>query len=152
LIARPLLLAAALASLLALACAEDAPAAAGRPTAAAPQIDAAQRNLGGGTLSIALDPGQARDLDPIGLATSVGIKPPACADLVMSFTWQIQSPQNAEDLDVDFLGQSQDGTLEVASPAPHGSATVGCAVLQAVNVNKVAIVVQVRFSITSTRR
>ena len=149
---RRLLLAALLLPLLATACAGDPPPPSGRPTADAPGIESGRHSLGGGTMSLALDPGQARDLDPIGLATSVGIRPPACADLSMSFSWQIQSPQNAEDLKVDFVAQKPDGNVEVAGPSPHGSASVDCAVLEAVNVNNVPLVVQFRFTITSTGR
>jgi hypothetical protein len=102
-------------------------------------------------LSLALDPGQTRDLDPINMATSIGVQPPACADLAMVFTWQVQSPDRDESVKVDFVGLLQGSTFEVAPAAPHGSGSVGCALLQAVNVNSVPIIVQVRFTITSSR-
>ena len=147
----PLALAVGL-SLLAVRCAGDPPdTASRRATAAAPDVASGQRSLGSGALSIALDPGQAKDLDPINLATSIGVQPPACADLAMPFTWQIQSPDRDESVKVDFIGQRQGATFEVAPPAPHGSASVGCALLQAVNVNTVPIIVQVRFTITTAR-
>ena len=139
-------------SFAALHCAGDPPDPTQRSAiAAAPDIDAGQRSLGSGALSLALDPGQTKDLDPIGLATSIGVQPPACADLAMAFTWQIQSPARDESVKVDFVGTRQGATFEVAPAAPHGSGSVGCALLQAVNVNSVPIIVQVRFAITTAR-
>jgi hypothetical protein len=136
---------------LALNCAGDPPAETGPPLAAAPVVDSGHQGVGSGALSLALDPGQAKDIDPIGLATSIRVQPPACSDFLMAFTWQVQSPAQDDGAKVDFVGQHQSASFEVAPAAAHGSGSVDCALLQAVNVSKVPIVLQLRFTITTAR-
>ncbi len=148
---RPLLLAVLL-PLLALACASNPPPPAGHPTALPPPLDAGVRSLGNGVVTLALDPGGTRDLDPIALATSIGVSPPPCADFVLAFTWQIQVPERAENLNVTFTGTRQGGTFEVTPPAAHGSASVGCVLLHVTDANATPITVQVRFTVATSRR
>src|SRR5581483_3915792 len=88
---RALTIAAIVVSLAAVGCAGDPPPRSGPPTAAPPALEANVRNLGSGVVNLSLDPGRPTDLDPIQLATSLGITPPSCADFVMSFTWQVQT-------------------------------------------------------------
>jgi hypothetical protein len=103
-------------------------------------------------VTLALDPGGTRDLDPIALATSIGVSPPPCADFVLAFTWQIQVPEQAENLNVAFTGTRQGGTFEVAPAAAHGSASVGCVLLHVTDPNAAPITVQVRFTVATSRR
>jgi hypothetical protein len=139
-------------SLLVLACASNPPDPPGRPTALAPDVASGLKSLGSGAVSLAIDPGQTKDLDPIGLATSIGVTPPACADFALSFSWQITTPPGAENLNVAFKGERQGGIFEVAPPAPHGAATIGCALLEVSDVNSVPVVVQLRFTVATSRR
>jgi hypothetical protein len=123
-----------------------------RDTVPMPELDDGLRSLGSGVLDIALDPGQTRDLDPLNMAINLGITPPACADFVLAFTWGLRLPNPAGDAKVGFAGERMGGRFEVAAAAPSGSATIGCALLQAVNESRVPVVVQLRFVVASSRR
>jgi hypothetical protein len=103
-------------------------------------------------LDLALDPGQARDLDPINMALNLGLTPPACADFVLAFTWQVRFPQPAGDAKVHFTGQRMGGTFEVGEPGAAGESTVGCALLQAINEGAQPLVVELRFVVATSRR
>ncbi len=114
-VTRPTVLLAAAIAVLVLACSTaESPAANGRPAAANPELDVSLRSLGAGSADIALDPGQVRDLDPLSLAINLGVTPPACADFVLSFTWQVRLPDPPGDAKVAFSGERMGGRFEVA--------------------------------------
>jgi len=148
----PLRLLAAVLLLLGMACAGDSPPPPARVTAAEPELGAGLRALGGGMLELALDPGQARDLDPLNMAINLGITPPACADFVMAFTWVARSADPGREARVSFAGERMGGRFEVAAAADSGKATIGCALLKAVNEGTSAEVVQLRFVVATSRR
>jgi hypothetical protein len=150
-VTRPALLAAAFLTLALLGCVDNSEPSDGTPRASEPQLDSGLRSLGSGVLDLALDPGQARDLDPINLALNLGLTPPACADFVLAFTWQVRFPQPAGDARVHFTGQRMGGTFEVGGPGAAGESTVGCALLQAVNEGSQPLVVELRFVVATSR-
>lgn len=143
---------AAVAALPLLGCAADAPTPSGRPTAAAPEVDSRLRSLGSGVVDIALDPGQVRDLDPLNLAINMGVTPPPCAGFVMLFTWQVKQPDPAGDARVSFVAERMGGRFEVGPPASSGEASIGCALLEAVNQSAVPIVVQLHLVVATPKR
>jgi hypothetical protein len=147
---RALTIAAIVVSLAAVGCAGDPPPRSGPPTAAPPVLEGNARSLGSGVVNLSLDPGRPTDLDPIQLATSLGITPPACADFVMSFTWQVQTAA-ASDAPIGFTGQRQGGSFPVGTAGPSGSGAIGCALLEAVNQGQAPVTVQLRFTIASAR-
>jgi hypothetical protein len=144
------LAAAIVVSLAVVGCAGDLPRRSGPPTAAPPALDPSSRSLGSGVVNLSLDPGRPTDLDPIQLATSLGITPPACDDFVMSFTWQVQTA-GAADAPIGFTGQRQEGSFLVGAAGPSGSGAIGCALLEAVNQGQAPVSVQLRFTIGRVR-
>lgn len=134
------------------ACAADPPEPVGRPTAVVPDISDDLRGLGSGVLNVDVDANAVKDLDPLSIAIGIGVAPPACADFVMAFTWQVREPDPVGSARVGFMGERMGGRFEVAPPAPSGQATIGCALLQAVNPTNVPLVVQLRFTVATSRR
>jgi hypothetical protein len=148
---RATLVVAPLLTLVLLGCVDNSNPSDGTPRAAEPQLDSRLRSLGAGVLELALDPGQTRDLDPVNMALNLGRTPPACADFVLAFTWQVRFPQPAGDAKVHFTGQRMGGTFEVGGPSPAGAGTVGCALLQASNEGTAPLVVELRFVVATSR-
>ncbi|HXH20727.1 MAG TPA: hypothetical protein VNN10_01770 [Dehalococcoidia bacterium] len=145
-------LAAALLVLAFSGCVDNSMRADGTPRAPTPDLDAGLRGLASGTLDLPLAAGETRDLDPVNMALNLGLTPPACADFVLAFTWQVRFPQPVTDARIHFVGERMGGTFEVGGPGPAGEATVGCALLRAINEGPVAVVVQMRFTVATSRR
>ena len=147
---RPILAAASI-GLLALACVNNAGPPGGRPAAAAPALDSRLRSLGAGIIELPLDPGQVRDLDPINMALNLGLTPPPCADFVMVFTWQVRTPEPAGAASVRFSGERMGGVFDVGTPGAAGEASIGCALLEAINDGTAPVVVEMRFVVATSR-
>jgi hypothetical protein len=147
---RPIILAAILATL-GLACAGDAADLPNDPRASEPALESGYRDLGSGVLDISLDPGQTRALDPLGMALNLGVTPPDCADFAMVFSWQILTPDPPGDARVAYIGERMGGRFEVGAPASSGEASIGCALLEAVNPSSIPLVVQMYIVIATSR-
>jgi hypothetical protein len=134
---------------LAIACTtidEDGPLlpAAG-PTLALPSLDAGLRSVGDGSLRMNVGAGSRQDIDPLDLAQQAGT-PPACADFVFVFSWQVDGQGT-----LTFVGNRQGGEFDIASGSQGRSSSSGCILLQAQNSGGSTVRGEMRYIIASAR-
>ena len=111
-------------------------------TLSPPPVDPRLQVLDQGTLTLDVPPGGRQTINPLSLA---GPTPPPCAVFVLIFSYGV-----SEGGSLRFTGTRMGQTFEIVS-GPKGEASVGCALIEAVNDGRERVDGQLRYFIAQTR-
>lgn len=113
------------------------------PQAPVPDVDPSLEVLDLGEISLSLEAGQTYGFEAQNLAATDA---PPCAAFVFLFGWQVQDPYPPDDVSFAITSTRMEET-ETLGEEPSGTATIGCAFIEARNDSAFAITVQLRYAI-----